>query len=395
MSLLSTFAILFETDADKATKEVEGLSDSLEGVSDAANPATEGVDEFTDAINENASSVGDLTGMMVKLTATYLSFDAVASGVFSNASDIDTVGKFSETIGENITELDAWGAAAKRNGGSASSMRSSIETLNTSLADIKISGGGEAITTLSMLGVTATKTGGDIKSAFDILPELADSFQRMSAQESFAFGKKLGLDQGTILLLQQGRGEVEKLVERQKLLGGVTEENYESAAKFNDAWDDTKRVFNSLWMQANSTILPMLTNIFGLIEQGVLWMRENETVVKGFFIGAGIAASAYTVKIIAAKIATVGFFVAVKAAIASTGIGLLVIGLASAFALLYEDMVAWSNGTKSLLGDILGSFEDFKKGIEEIFTSIGDFISGAIDRNVIQFKNRSNFSNTI
>ena len=367
MSLLSTFAILFETDASDAAKDIEGLEDALDGVSDAADPAAQGVDEFTDAVNANAEATTDLTQIVATLGAAYLSLDAVVSGVFGNSQAIDTVGKFSKTLGENIVEMDAWGAAAERNGGSSSAMRSAIEMLNTSLADIKISGGGEAINTLAMLGITATAAGGEIKSAFDILPELADSFQKMSANESFAFGKKLGLDQGTILLLQQGRGEVDKLVDRQRLLGGVTEEGYESAAKFNDAWDDTKRVFNSLWMSANSTILPVLTSIFSALEEGVLWIRQNSDLVEGFFLGAAIAITAFYLPAMAAAVVSTYLLIAPFALIAAK-----LVLLSVAIALVYEDLKAWVNGTKSLTGDLIGTFEDFKKGFDEIMQSISD-----------------------
>lgn len=42
-----------------------------------------------------------------------------------------------------------------------------------------------------------------------VLPELAESFEKLSKQESAALGQKLGLDQGTIMLLRRGRREVE------------------------------------------------------------------------------------------------------------------------------------------------------------------------------------------
>lgn len=218
-----------------------------------------------------------------------------------------------------------------------------------------------------MMGVTATSAGGQVKSAFDVLPELADSFQSMSANESFSFGKKLGLDQGTILLLQQGRVAVDDLVERQKMLGGVTQEGYEAAAIFNDQLDDSKRVFNSLWMSGNSTILPLLTDMLKAFEGVVLWVRQNQELVTGFFIGvAGAITIAYLPAITSAAAATlvaVAPFVAIGAAIAAVGV---------AVAILYEDFQAWTNGSSSLLGDVFGSFESFKVKVLAIFDSISD-----------------------
>ena len=365
MSLLSTFAILFETDADKAAKDTDDLAKSLEDIEDSAKGATDSVDDATASYNENSRSAGALTKTMFGLVAAYVSVEAIASRVFDNASQIDAMGKFTQTLGLNIVELDAWGTAVARNGGSADAFRGTVESLQNSLQDISITGGGEIINTLAMIGVQATDSSGKIKSAFEILPEIADAFSRMSTQQSFAFGRRLGLDQGTILTLQQSRYEIGKLVERQKQLGGVTKEGYERAALFNDQWDDTKRVFNSLWLSANNTILPLLQGILKGFESVVLWVKNNQTLVEGFFIGvAGAITVAYLPAITSAASATlvaIAPFVAIGAAITAVGL---------AVALLYEDIKAWVNGGRSAIGLILGSFEEFKDKVSGVFDSI-------------------------
>ena len=365
MSMLSTFSILFETDAQRATRETDELSGALDDVADSAGDATGGVDETTAAYNDNAVSVGGLTKAMGAMIAAFVTFDAIQSKVFETAASVDTIGKLSQTIGLNIAEMDAWGIAAERNGGSAAALRGTVESLQGSLQDMAITGGGEIINTLAMIGVQATKSSGEIKSAFEVLPEIADAFQGMSTEKSFAFGKRLGLDQGTILTLQQSRYEVDKLVERQKALGGVTQEGYEKAAIFNDQWSDTKRVFNSLWLSANNSILPLLTGLLNGVENIVVWVKENSTLVEGFFLGvAAVITAAYLPAITAAAAATlvaITPFVLIGAAVAAIGV---------AIAILYEDVTAWVNGSKSAIGDLLGSFEELKKTVLDYFDDI-------------------------
>ena len=341
MSMLSTFAILFETDSKKAAKETDEFAESLDDVEKSAEGATGGVDGTTKAYNQNSVSVGALTKSIVGLVGGLIAFDAIASKVFDNATQIDTIGKLSQTIGLNIVELDAWGEAAARNGGSAEALRGTVESLQTSLQDIEITGGGEIVNTLAMIGIQATKANGEIKSAFEILPEIAKAFEGMSTEKSFAFGKRLGLDQGTILTLQQSRHEIDKLVERQKMLGGVTKEGYENAAKFNDQWDDTKRVFNSLWMSSNNTILPMLQNILKGAENIIVWFRENQWVFDGLFYSFNKLAE------------VVGF-------------------LGKALAILDEDRTAWVKGLDSATGRLVGTFEDLKKTANEVFETLKD-----------------------
>lgn len=366
MSLLNTFAILFETDAKEAKEDIEQLSDVLEETEGSAKGAGAGLDDVSDAADNNSFAIGGLTKSLAGLAIAYVSFEAIATGVMENALAIDKIGKFSQVLGENIVDIDAWGEAVARNGGSADAFRGSVESLNTRLADIKITGGGEIVKTLAMMGVNATTAGGQVKSAFDVLPQLADSFQRMSASQSFSFGRKLGLDQGTILLLQQGRNAVDELVERQKMLGGVTEEGYKTAALFNDQWDDTKRMFNSLWMTGNSTILPVLTDILKSLENMVLWMRENKDLIEGFFAAIGGAALAYSVSMVAATVSIKGLVAAIQGLKVATGIGLVI----AAMALLYEDVKKWADGGDSLIGDMLGPFTEFKEQMLQIFEDI-------------------------
>ena len=136
MSLLSTFSILFDTDAKKAADDTEKLAEALDDVEGAAEGAAGGVDDTTKSYNENTHSIGGLTKAMFGMIAAYVTFDAIASRVIDNATQIDSLGKFSQTLGLNIVELDAWGAAVSRNGGSAEAFRGTVESLQNSLQDM-------------------------------------------------------------------------------------------------------------------------------------------------------------------------------------------------------------------------------------------------------------------
>ena len=206
------------------------------------------------------------------------------AGLTSQAISTDEIGKFSETLGLNIEEVGAWGEAVKRSGGDAAGFRSTLASLNDQLTDINLTGGGEASEIFARLGINARDASGQIKDAFSILPELADSFKNLSKAESVGFGQKLGLDQGTILLLQQGRVAVEDLVNRQKQLGVATQEDYLAAAKFNDAWLDTQQIFSNLATSSGTTILPLLNKVLGGVENLVVWMKKNDVLVKGFLL---------------------------------------------------------------------------------------------------------------
>ncbi len=373
MSILSTFGILFQTDAKDAKKEVDDLGDSLDNLEKTAEDVTGAVDEMDGAVSQSAEGFLGLADGVGTAAAGLVVLTGLLAGLTTQAMSTDEIGKFSETLGLSIEDVGAWGEAVKRSGGDANAFRGTIASLTDKLTDMDLTGGGEGAEVLARLGINARDAGGKIKDAFSILPEIADSFQNLSKAESVGFGRKLGLDQGTILLLQQGRVAVEDLVNRQKQLGVATEEDYLAAAKFNDAWADTQQIFSNLATSSGTTILPLLNKVLGGVENLVVWMRENDTLVEGFFIGvAGVITAAYLPAIVSAGAATlvaISPFLLIGAAIAAVGV---------AFALLYEDVVAYLGGQSSFIGDLAKEYEWFGlivdgvvKGIKFQFETLG------------------------
>lgn len=334
--ILDKFIMLFETDADEAKKAVKGFNDELEYTESSADSA--------------ALSVGDLV-------SAFLALATIKTTVLDSAFRTDVIGKFSQTLGFNIEEVDAWGAAVERNGGSADSFRGAISALNDQLTDMALEGGGAAAETLARLGINATNAQGEIKGVFDLLPEIADSFQRISKEESFGLGKRLGLDQGTILLLQQGRVAVSDLVEQQRQLGGMTDESYKASAEFNDELSNTGRVFDALSQEANKTILPLFSSMLRGLQSLVQWMREHKEFMTGFFLAVGGVITAALIPALVNLGAVMKKHPIMRLAVIIGTVG-------TAFAALYEDVKRYTQGQSSFIGDLFEKYEWLEAGVK-------------------------------
>ena len=364
-SLIETFGILFESDADDVKKGVNDAEDAAEDLEskldDVDKTAEELGESFLDIISSAKGAIAGIVG-----------FGALVGGVLNAAQMTDEVGKFSETLGLNVEDVGAWSEAVARSGGDVNSFRGSIQSLTSQLTDFALTGGGPAADVLARIGVNATNSGGKVKSAFDILPELADRFSQLSKADSFAFGQKLGLDQGTILLLQQGRVAVENLVDRQKKLGVATQEDYLIAAKFNDQWDDTKQVFNSLFVTVGTTVLPGLASILGLVQDMVFFLADNSDLVVGFFVGAGVAILSYYLPAIGAAAASTLIAIAPFLTAAAA-----VLAIGAAFALIYDDIQSFIKGNDSIVGRIADKYPaigELVKGLIVIFKGLFEII---------------------
>ena len=365
MSLLTTFGILFETDAEKAKREIDGVDNSLSNTEQTANDTADSFDDLGGAVDESSNSFMGLADGLGIAAAGLVTVTGLFAGIISRATATDELGKFTQVTGHSIEKVGAWEQAIVRSGGTVAGFRGTLEGLTSQLTDIELTGGGEAAEVFARLGVNAVDAGGKVKSAFEILPELADSFANLSKTESFAFGQKLGLDQGTILLLQQGRVAVEELVLKQKSLGVATKEDAAAAAEFNDSLADSKQVFGNLFTSAGTTILPLLTSVLNGFQAIVGWVQQNKTLVTGFFVGvAGVVTAIYLPAMLSAATATLAAlapFILVGAAIAAVGV---------AFALLYEDVVAYIGGQESFIGDLAKKYEWFGTIIDLVIEGV-------------------------
>lgn len=368
MSILDTFLILFESNADDVKKGAREAEAATKGLDDKLKHANDSSDKLGKSFLSAAKTFA------IAATAAF-SVHRIAGAIFAQAELTDALGKTSRALDVNVEDLDAWGQAAARSGGSAAGFQSSLGALNRGMADFAAKGTSRVEPFFKQLGISMVDTRGKIRPVMDLLPELADAFEGLSKQESTGLGEKLGLDAGTIMLLQQGRRSVEDLVNRQKSLGVITERNVEVAEKFNDQWADTGQIFRGMYLAIGTMILPALTSFLKGFESVVGFMQENGTFIEGFFIAIGsVLAVVYTPSVITAAAATWALIAPYVA------IGAVVLGVAAIFALAYDDIMNFLAGNKSVIGELAARWPiigDFIRQAASAFEFFWD-VAGAI-----------------
>lgn len=311
-------------------------------------------------VNKVEGSFKTLLTRVAGFALAYLSIRSVTSSISDVVHFNDALGELSETLGVSVEELSVWGNAVQKNGGTAEGFQNTIKGLTGSLTAFATKGKSLIQPFFAELGIRMTDAKGKAREVFDILPELANKFQGLSKSESFGIGQKLGLDEGTIRLLQKGGKELDQIIKRQKELGVVTKQDAEIAAKFNDQWDDTAHAFRTLYTQVASAILPGLTKVFNLIEKGVTFTKDNKDVIVGALVGIG-AILTYTVlpaliRIgVASLVAFAPFYL----------IGGMILGVVAAMALLYDDLKQYFAGNKSVIGSLIERFPALEGGLQK------------------------------
>lgn len=368
MAIAESFLYLFQADTSslvKGEKEAEKQNKKL----DAGLKATD------KTANAMAGSFGTLIATAGGALTALLSFTALSKGISQTSDYIDNLAKTAEMYGENANALASYQEVVVKAGGSVSGFQSIVKSLNSSFNEFVTTGNTGILPYMQRLGISMVDADGKTKSVLDTLPELADAFSSMSKAESAGIGQKLGLDEATIRLLQEGRSEVEKQVSAQNKLFSVTGKQSKIFQKFNNTVSDTRTSFRGLFVSLGAEILPAVGYLLNKLQDGIKFMSEHKDLMKGIFIGLGVAITAYALP------AMISFAIASVTAFAPfLLIGAAITGLIALFALLYDDISTFLAGGSSAFGELLkwlGYSDEAIESIRNAIIGLGSAISNA------------------
>lgn len=376
MSILETFYILFDSDAKdvkKGAEDAEMATDQLEKKIKAADMTS----------TKLGMSFKSLIGMATGAIAGALSVGALVSGVARAVADADALGKSSEALRVEVDTLHAWSEAAERSGGSGEEFRKTLTGLNDKVSELAKTGKGEIGPLLQRLGVRFRDLNGNVKTTPQLLLDVAKSFERLSKTESAELGRKMGLDEATIALLQKGRQAVEEQIKRQKELGVVNKADAEAAKQYTEqlgkakvALGDLGQVFQHMFTTVATTVLPVLTWLLKKFEAFTTYLADHSDLVKGFFIGLALVLTAmYLPAVLSAAAATLALlapYLLIGAAIAAVG---------ALFALAYEDVMAFLDGNDSLIGELAKRWPiigEIVHGVADVFSFLFDLVKAGL-----------------
>lgn len=290
---------------------------------------------------------------------------ALGAGAIINdyARSAEAIGKLSNRLGVEIRELGAWSLAAQEAGGSAEAFQNSILSLNQRLTEASLLGRKTAQDVFDQLGVRTRDANGKLRAATDIFLDLSEAAEGFDNATFSSLATRIGLDAGTIHLLQSGRQEVERLVAAQRDLT-YTEEDYRNAQRFNDGLSRNRREYQLLAAVILRRVLPVLSRLTESNSKFVNFLRRHEPFLMAFLTGLALVVSTRLVPA----------FAAWSAAILANPLTWLIAGIA-VLALLFDDLWTFINGGEAALKDFwaaLGFGEDTLERIGNAWQRLED-----------------------
>lgn len=331
--------------------------------------------ETDSSVNTESSKYNKALGGMTK-TASILAAGIIAAQtaitgfIVSFAASTDEAGKFAKQNNIAFESLQELEFAVKRAGGSASELRGDIAKLAEEF--------------------------GNLGPADQTLLNIAERMEGLSAIEQLQLGRQLGLSEGTIRLLQEGRSGIESLRKEARSLGVVlSEDTAKKAAEFQDQLTNLKGVFMGLAGAIAAGLLPELTEV----TQGITeFVQANQDLIKsgveqfiaGVSMGFGIVGDAISfllgllpefegelnaVRIIALAVAGAVGILAANMLIAAAPF-LLMAAAIGVVLLIIEDLWVAFQGGDSVIGGLVDSFANrFPKIFEFVKTVFNGIIA--------------------
>ncbi|WP_311750263.1 hypothetical protein [Proteus columbae] len=316
--------------AVKEAKAQRRLGDSVDETGKSYQKTTAKMKDYI----LNAIGAKDITGTLQK----------VFSASLDRAKEIESLDKLSKKIGIAAIDIDAFSGAMAEIGGTKEAAQADLTAMANAF--------------------------NDTEDPIEQLLKTADKVKGMSFDDAQKELEKLGVvDEKTIELMMKGREELERTMGVQKQFSGINDESVESSIQLNAVMNKFDQLAAQLKNNFLDIIIPVLAKGITWFDKLVNFCIENKDFVIGFFSAIGSAiAIFYLPAMVSAAVATLATALPILAIAAVIGI------LATAFKLVYDDIMNFINGNDSMIGSILDQYPALKDVIMVVWAAWQTFV---------------------
>ncbi|CDH33902.1 putative bacteriophage protein [Xenorhabdus bovienii str. Intermedium] len=395
----------FANDANKAIKALDDLSKKSDGASTAVVKLSDGVDEaadstndlnqsnqeltkstetvgksakntssmvlsFSDRVGDTSDSVQDLNKSIngaIKALAGLFTTIFVSSGLAKLVSEVsqsnDQLHFMSKNLGMNAETIKKWQNVAEMSGGSADGMAATMTSLNKSLWDLVTMGDASILPFFNALGIGVVDSYGKIRNLDDILLDMADSMSKMERPQAYNIAKNMGLDEGTINTLLEGRDAIQKRLDAQKNVVISTKEELELNRQLREQNSVLGQQWEGLKTIVANYLIPRLLKLSTMMTGFLEYLNKHRDTALNLFKVLSVFLTAALIPVLW-RVGAV-MLAAFAPLLGTTG---LILALAAALWVLYDDYQTWKKG-----GDSVLNWKDWDESITWILKRLDEF----------------------
>jgi hypothetical protein len=281
MNVVDALVITLGLDSSQFRKDQVAVADSSKKLKEKLVKDGKDVEKSG---KDAAESWGSLKKEIMGVAAAFLGLDAIKNAVGDVTKFNKEVSQSAQSIGVSTQELSAWGMAVERMGGDANSARASLQHLADIFNELK--SGKASPETFFWFSKLMAEGGVKLNAAkpmLEQLPQIAEGLkhiaQTQGAARALFVGKQLGLDDGTIRLLMQGKDAVRGIVEDMRKLA-PTAEQIDKTNQLYRAWVELKQIFESLANVLTANFAPAFQAIIEKVTEWFGILKDNQKTPK-------------------------------------------------------------------------------------------------------------------
>lgn len=338
--------------ADALRREGNAGRNAGESIAGGAKEAADQTDRLKRSIGAAIAAAGGIAAVMAYI---------------GNTAALD---RTAESLGLSVERLQMWQGAAQAAGGEAEEIADRFRDLNDYIVDATKFDSGPLKEIAAELGIGLTDAAGKVRSAEEVMLDLAAAFERVGEQEAVGYGMQLSFDPATIGLLQQGRGELETLLNRQRELGILTRRDTEAATAARQAFVDAIKAVTYI---VGSTLTPVLEIVAEKLSALARWAVEHQDFLRIMFVVAAVAITGILLPALYSMAA---------AGLAAIAPFLPLIALVTALGLALDDLNAFIEGGNSAFGELLrwlGLTDQQIEAVRAAFAGVKGYIGAVFD----------------
>ena len=250
-----------------------------------------------------------LTAVVVKLNAVF-GLPALKSMTQDVVDTEASTLRLARSLQVNSTELQGWQKAVQLQGGDVGSFNSSLLKMSANLGKVgtDVRGAKMLQQYFGIAGVTDAMVKG--KDVLQVMSLFATQMRQMSTEQQRMVGKKLGMDEADIRLIQEGGAALMYDVNAMKQLAATNgelqnaKEVAHAQALANMQWERAKQILASSFLPALRTLASMLSQISEWAKKHAEVVRVAAIVIGSSLAALGVAMTAASFVILAAGLRT-------------------------------------------------------------------------------------------
>jgi hypothetical protein len=257
----------------------KGQKEAVEALRKTDAESTKSAKHMQENGKKSAETFTKLRNEVLTLAGSFVALSAIRSFVSDITAGDAAVGRLSKNVDMSTEDVTAWQGAVQRAGGTAEGMSRTLQGITQGFQEWQLTGVSPAMEAMSQFGVHILDAQGKMRPMNDILLESADILSEISKRQGGAAAQKrgsmMGLDEGTVNLLMQGRASVESLLAKQRQLNVVSESDARAAQRRENAWKNLMDTFTGIGRVLLNEILPVVTK---LATEFMKWVANPENI---------------------------------------------------------------------------------------------------------------------